>query len=112
MTMKEVSIYKKSVHHLPFRHTNCSEGSTITSIDVKIQDACQILRLISYEQSESQLKPVKLSSSSSSRSSSSLARKGFQVADVKHVRQRHIPDLIPRNSAFHSSTAAFKNWPI
>ncbi|RCI04898.1 hypothetical protein CU098_003059, partial [Rhizopus stolonifer] len=77
---RERSIHLQEIGTLPpFRHVNRSGSSTITSMDVKIQGARRILELTPYEQSESQFKPV---SPSSSRSSSSTTREGFQVADV------------------------------
>lgn len=108
--VREVFIYNKLVHHLLFRHVNCNGISTITSIDVKIQGACQILGFIPYKQRGSHFKPV--DPPSSLRSCSSLTPERFQVATDMNLSVNTVSQFNTNNSVFHSSTASLKNWPI
>ncbi|KAH8555467.1 hypothetical protein BGW37DRAFT_419803 [Umbelopsis sp. PMI_123] len=69
---------------IPFRHRTRDGGWDIMSIDIIAQGSTQILRLSTYNQSQSIYRPQPSSSSSSS-SVASSTREGFETVDVEHI---------------------------
>ncbi|KAJ2960621.1 hypothetical protein NQZ79_g4034 [Umbelopsis isabellina] len=69
---------------IPFRHRTRDGGWDIMSIDVIAQGSTQVLRLSTYNQSQSIYRPQKQLTSSAS-SVASSAREGFETVDVQHI---------------------------
>ncbi|KAI9287283.1 vacuolar protein sorting-associated protein vps13 [Umbelopsis sp. AD052] len=67
---------------IPFRHRTRDGGWDIMSLDIIAQGSTQILRLSTYNQSQSIYRPQ---TSSSSASVASSAREGFETVDVEHI---------------------------
>jgi len=66
----------------PFRHRTRDGGWDIMSIDIIVQGSTQVLRLSTYNQSQSIYRPQP---SSSSASVASSAREGFETVDIQHI---------------------------